>query len=212
MPTVTALRPARRPARSVEVEVDGLALGPVPEAAVARLGLASGVTIDDETLAALRTAAQRARALLLIDGYLAHRPRSEAEVRQRLRRAGFEEGTVDETVQTLVGQGLLDDRRFAALWVESRTAFKPRSQRMLALELRRKGLGREQIEEALAEAGTDETALAIEAGRQRLRAFGSGDEETFRQRMGGYLSRRGFSYEQVRAATEALWQEAHQPE
>lgn len=208
MPIVTALRLAHRPARHYEIEVDGVALGPVPEADVARFGLAKGAAIDAAAVEALRAAGQRSQALALINGYLAHRPRSEAEVRQRLRRAGFADEIIAATVESLVAQGLLDDRRFAALWVESRTAFSPRSQRMLALELRRKGVDRERIEAVLDEAGTDETALAIEAGRKRLRAFATLDEETFRQRMGGYLSRRGFPYEQVRAATEALWGEA----
>jgi regulatory protein len=210
MPTITALRSARHPARHLDIEVDGVALGPVPEADAVRLGLARGATIDEATLEALRGAAQLSRALTLMNSYLAHRPRSEAEVRLRLRRAGFAEETIAATVEALVAQGLLDDRRFASLWVESRATFSPRSQRMLAAELRRKGLDRERIEEALGASETDETALAVEAGRKRLRAFASLDEETFRQRMGGHLTRRGFAYEQVRSAIETLWTEAQE--
>nr|NIV74025.1 hypothetical protein [Gammaproteobacteria bacterium] len=36
------------------------------------------------------------------------------------------------------------------------------------------------------------------------------DEETFRKKLGGFLSRRGFSYATVRDALDRLWAELHE--
>ena len=208
MPVIPALYPARRRAGQIELEIDGMPLGPLPEQEVARHSLSVGHQLDEATLAALRRASGLAQALALANGYLAHRPRSEAEVRQRLRRAHLDDEIIAAAIQALVAQGLLDDRRFATLWVESRASFSPRSSRALEVELRQKGVDRDSIDEVLAGAGTDDAAMAIEAGRKRLRAFGALDEDTFRQRMSGYLGRRGFAYDVVRQAVETLWEEA----
>ena len=210
MPVVTALRPARRRAGYLDVEVDGVLLGPVAEKDVAALGLAPGAALDEATVARLHAEANVARALALANSYLAHRPRSEAEVRTRLRQAQLGAASIDAAVDRLRAQGLLDDKRFAALWVESRASFSPRSSRALANELRQKGVDREQIDEVLAGAAPDDQELALEAGRKRLRQFSGAGEEEFRRRMAGYLARRGFPYDVVRESVEQLWQESQQ--
>ena len=207
MPVITAIHPARRRPHYLEVEIDGEAVGALPERELGRLGLTVGQSIDPVSLEALRATAALAAALSLANGYLAHRPRSEAEVRRRLGQAGFDVPAIDAAVESLTAKGLLDDTRFAALWVESRSSFSPRSAQTLGRELRQKGVDRDQIDAVLASAGTDDAALALDAGRKRLRSYGSLDEAAFRQRMSGYLMRRGFGYEVVRAAVEILWTE-----
>lgn len=208
MPVVSALRPARRRSGYMDMEVDGVLLGPIAERDVAALGLAPGVVLDDAAVARLQAAARIAQALALANGYLAHRPRSEAEVRSRLRQARYDEGTADAVVDRLRTEGLLDDRRFAALWVESRGSFSPRSSRALANELRQKGVDREQIDEVLADAAPDDQVLALDAGRKRLRQFAGAGEDEFRRRMSAYLGRRGFAYDVVRESVNLLWQES----
>ena len=207
MPVITAIYPARRRPHYLEMEIDGAPVGALPERELARLGLAVGQSIDPVALEGLRATAALAAALSLANGYLAHRPRSEAEVRRRLAQAGFDALAIDAAVEALTAQGLLDDTRFAALWVESRSLFSPRSAQTLGRELRQKGVDRDQIDAVLASSGTDDAALALDAGRKRLRSYGSLDEAAFRQKMSGYLMRRGFGYDVVRAAVELLWAE-----
>jgi regulatory protein len=209
MPIVTMLRPARGRTSNLDLALDGTPVGAVPATLVAPYQLTVGSEIDDDTAAALISAAQLVAALTLANTFLAHRPRSEEEVRQRLRRAGHNSGTVDAALTALRAQGLLDDRRFAELWVESRRSFSPRSGRLLAFELRRKGVQREEIEAVLESEGADEVEAACAAGRARLRAWAALDEPTFSRRMGAFLARRGFSREVVARAVTVLWAESH---
>jgi len=208
MPVITSLKAARRPAGFVEVAVDDVEVGLIAEKDVNRLGLAAGLRIDEATLRELHGLVGLTEALRLANGFIGFRPRSTAEVRQRLRRAKIEPAVIDTAIETLVNQGLLDDKRFADLWVENRTAFKPRSSRMLETELRRKGVDRATVHDALeATAGIDETQLAIEAGRPRIRRLGAGDRLAFERSLSAFLARRGFGYEAIKPAVEALWQE-----
>ena len=70
---------------------------------------------------------------------LAHRARTEHEVRERLARR-FPEEVASEVVAALRSQGLLDDARFSSQWAESREARNPRSARLIARELLAKGV------------------------------------------------------------------------
>jgi regulatory protein len=208
MARITKISPAKGRARYVQVEIDGEPLGAIPERLLEEQGLGVGSTLGADTLRALRDAGQLAEALAIANAFIAHRPRSTAEVTQRLRRAHVDEDTLHTVLETLREQQLLDDARFAALWVESRTSFSPRSARMLEYELRKKGIDRDAIATVIGSTTTDdEVEAAVAAGRKRLRAFGSLDEEDFRRRMAGFLARRGFRYETVEPALATLWSE-----
>ena len=136
--------------------------------------------------------------------FLEVRPRSVAEVRRRLRSAGYSAGLVDGALDRLMELGFLDDAAFARAWVESRDRARPRGERALRVELRQKGVGREETDEALgerrdeADAAGDGGASADEAAAERLlsrRASQLGrvpDPRVRRQRAYALLARNGF--------------------
>ncbi len=82
--------------------------------------------------------------------FLEVRPRSVAEVRRRLRDAGYRPELVEGAVERMLTLGYLDDAAFARTWVESRDRARPRGARALRDELRRKGVAPADIEAALA--------------------------------------------------------------
>ena len=82
--------------------------------------------------------------------FLEARPRSAAEVRRRLRDAGYRADLVEGALDRLTELGYLDDAAFARAWVESRDRAQPRGARALRDELRRKGVAPAAAEAALA--------------------------------------------------------------
>jgi regulatory protein len=188
--------------------IDDAPVGLISDKEVTRLDLAAGLTIDEAVMRDVQALIGLAEALRVANSFIGHRPRSTAEVRQRLRMAKLAPDVIDAAVDTLVQQGLLDDKRFANLWVENRTTFKPRSPRLLQMELRQKGVDRAIIQETLESSeGMDETHLAVEAGRQRVHRLNRSDKDEFQRAIAAFLARRGFGYEAVRAASETLWNE-----
>jgi regulatory protein len=136
---------------------------------------------------------------------LAHRPRSEAEVRRRLSRR-FASHQVEEAIASLRKQGLLDDAAFADFWLRSREDHRPRSALAIRWELLRLGVDGEVVEETLE--GMDEEESAFRAGSKLLGRLGGLDYDTFRKRMIAYLNRRGFPYGIAHRVTERLWADA----
>ena len=203
MPKVTALEPQRRRGR-YNLYLDGtFALG-LSERVVAEAGLWVGRELSPEEVEALEALERRARALE--DGLrlLAHRPRSRAELEARLRRKGHPAEAIDHALRRLTELGYVEDGAFARAWVRER--WRRRGPRALVAELRQKGVERDRIERALAEAPSDLLTWALEVGRRRARQLADADPEVFRRRLGAYLLRRGFPSTVVRQAVERLWE------
>jgi regulatory protein len=130
----------------------------------------------------------------------------------RRNRPALPAEAVDRVLDRLAEKHLLDDREFADYWVEQRERFSPRSSYALAQELRQRGVDRATTDDVV-DADRD-GQRALDAGRQRLRALGSADYETFRTKLAAFLQRRGFSYSIARETVRALWEETRgsQPE
>jgi regulatory protein len=137
---------------------------------------------------------------------LSYRPRSEVEIQRKLSEQGFDQPVVDATIQRLKENNFLGDEKFAQDWVENRTTFRPRSKRMLAVELRQKGVDEESIQRALAETD-DENSLAYQTATKYAHRLAGSDWETFRKRLGAYLGRRGFSYGTIAPVLRQVWEE-----
>ncbi len=207
MRRVTALSAQRGRRGRVNVFLDGeFAFGAAAET-VLRAGLKVGSELDEAAIARLQDDDASVRIYNDALRFLSFRPRSVAEVERYLRGRDADEALVAATVERLQRSGLLDDDAFARYWIDNRTQFNPRGARALHAELRAKGVDNAQIESAIEESGAGDEDQAYQAGLKRLRALERLDEQTFRQRMYGFLLRRGFDYEQARAATERLWTE-----
>ncbi len=138
---------------------------------------------------------ERARAAAL--RLLKFRPRSESELKQRLAQKGFGPAAVEPLVSELKRQGLLDDTRFARLFVAQQMQARPAGRRMLVSRLRAKGVAAELATQTVATeaAGEDELELASRLAAKRAPALEGLPRVAAQRRLFGYLSRRGFSAE-----------------
>jgi regulatory protein len=100
--------------------------------------------------------------------FLEARQRSVAEVRRRLRGAGYRPDLVEGAIERLVELGILDDEAFARAWVESRDRARPRGERAIRDELRLKGIDRAVIDAVLEERRSGEDAEPDRDAAERL--------------------------------------------
>ena len=139
--------------------------------------------------------------------FIQHRPRSVEETRQRLKKKGFSDKVIEITLNKLLEKKWLDDLDFARQWIENRNAFRPRSDRLLAYELRLKGVSDDNITQALEQYGGDENELAYQAGIKKAEKCRFEAKPDFNKKVGSFLSRRGFHYGIVKPTVERLWKE-----
>jgi regulatory protein len=205
MDKITEIRitPGRQP--RAKIYINGKPALAVSPETVARQHLASGNEIQPSAVDALIKADLLQNCRSAAERFLSYRPRSEAELRQRLVQRNFPSDVVDATVEALKEIGLVNDADFARYWKENREVFRPRSRLITARELRQKGVDKDVID---ATVGTlDDAAGAYAVAVKKSRSMASLDYATFRRRISGFLSRRGFDFEITRQTTERLWRE-----
>jgi len=205
MGKITALRIGRGQRKRVNVSLDGrFALSLEAEVAI-KEGLQVGQELSASQIEALARSDCFHRCLNAANHYLSYRPRSESELRERLRQRGFDGDSVETVLAKLKEQGLVDDVAFAQFWKDNRESFSPRSRWLTRLELRRKGVA-DNIIDQITDTIDDEDS-AYQAGRSKARSLTLSDYQSFRHRLGDYLRRRGFGYGVINQAIERLWQE-----
>ncbi|MGI9252781.1 MAG: regulatory protein RecX [Thermomicrobiales bacterium] len=202
--TITKITPQTHDADRMNVFIDGTFSFGLPALAAMEERLAPDQVIDPERLAALLAIDERARAATAALAFLAYRPRSEKEVRDRLKQKGYSPLAIDHAIEKLAGWRYLDDEDFARRWVEHRTTHQPRGTRLIEQELRTRGVNRETVRGAIEDAEIDERAAAIEVARDRARRYQDDDPAVARRKLAAYLARRGFGWDAVRPALDEV--------
>jgi regulatory protein len=128
---------------------------------------------------------------------LGNRNFSEQEMHKRLVSKGETEENAAETVRWLVELGYINDSDYTTLIVRHYAA-KGYGEARIKNELFKRGIPRDYWEEKLAEiSDEDQSDAAVEFLTKKLR--GSDDKDDLR-RAATALVRRGFSYDEARAA------------
>ena len=137
---------------------------------------------------------------------LRSRPRSEHEMRQRLKLKGYDAAVIDGVVEGLKKTGDIDDEKFARFWVDSRMHSNPMGDVVLKHELKLKGLSDSVIESALQDKvkNYDEYEVAFNMAAECYKRFQRLDKRKALKRVYDLLFRRGFKYDTIRRITEEL--------
>ena len=188
--------------RRSKVFIDGDFVFVLYNGEIFRYRLAEGCQLEENVCEELlwqvvgRRAREKAFSLLKLQG------RTESELRRKLRQAYFPEPVVEETLRFLREYRYLDDEAYARNYVEVHGARKSRAE--LERDLKKKGLDHSLIREVCqAQEGRTDSRDAIAA---LMKKRGCTEDSPLKERRKtiAYLMRRGFSWEEIRAASAAL--------
>ena len=205
MAKITSLQAGKRRHKIVNLFLDGKFTVSLETGVAVKEGLQVGQELSADHLEEIKRADHLQRCLGAANRLLGYRPRSEAELRERLQRRGFDSDSIDAAINKLKKYGLVDDVAFAQFWQENRSTFSPRSKWLTSQELRRKGVNSEIIEQVVDI--SDDIGNAYRAALSKMRRVPLSDHQIFRRRLGDFLHRRGFTYETINHVVEQLWQE-----
>jgi SOS response regulatory protein OraA/RecX len=206
--TITALEPGLR--GRVMVYLDGayaLTLGTLE---VEDRGVIIGRSLDADEVAELKSGHELGNVSERIDKMTAYRPRTAAEVRERLSRAGYDPALVElEIARRLeTNYGVYNDEAFVAWFAAARGARKGKDYFLLVPELRHLGVSREAIEAGRAAFADEGHTDALEvAERKAARGLDLDDPES-RQKFIRRLAAKGFRYDEAKAALTRLLEAA----
>ena len=138
---------------------------------------------------------------------LAAKPRSVAELRERLLRGkGANEAVVNTVISRLQEYGYLDDERFAFSYASLKVKQRPVGRRRLERDLKFKKVDTEVANEALelVYAETSEEQLIDQAIAKRLRIRGRPKNRDEAKKLFDHLLRQGFEFELVSEKIRSL--------
>ena len=190
---VTALKQSS-PGRFV-VEFDGGETLRSTLDAVTDARLYVGMELDTEAFEELKRSSSKALDRQKALEMLSRRPYSRRELRDKLLRSGTDEQSAEDCVSWLCERGFLDDEEYAGA-VARHYAAKGYGAGKVKSELRRRGIERELSDETLAALPVDTDKIDAFIAR-RLRD--PSDRDSVRK-IGAALFRRGWSWEEIRAA------------
>ncbi len=129
--------------------------------------------------------------------FVSYRPRSEKEIRDFLKKKlkkwkVFGAAAVDKVIARLTELGYVDDAKFAAWWVEQRQTFNPKGKRLIAHELKAKGVGLDDVNIAV-----DEVEAARQAVQKKLSLWEKLPSLEQKKKIYAFLGRRGFDGETI---------------
>lgn len=134
----------------------------------------------------------RARNVLLFQ--LSKGAKSKAQLRAILVKREIPEEIAEPILDRFEESGLIDDKMFANVVVNSRRSHKGLSKSAIKRELSTKGVAAEIIDDALSEVTSEqELATAQELAVKKFRAMSHLAKEVQDRRLSGYLARKGYS-------------------
>ena len=190
---ITNLKQAVKNPNRVNIFVDGKYEFSLDMTQVVDFGVKVGREITDGELAELKKASEFGKLYQRALEWVLMRPRSEKELNDYLRKKIYEKKLNEEfknsVYERLKKKGYVNDLRFAEWYVENRFIKKGVSKTRLRIELTKKGISREIIDEMLSVRDDEEEIKKIIARK----SVKYNDEK-----LALYLARQGFSYDLIR--------------
>jgi len=205
--TITSVTAQKNDPDRVSVYIEGaFAFGLAVDVAV-RAGLRKGVFLDEARQREIFEEEQLVRARRAALDFIAHRARTEEEVRRRLREKGFAEGVAEAAITRMRDLGYLDDEGYANAFVSARLTGRGHGPARLRSDLLRRGVSSALIEAALSRHVNDDELreAALEHARLRWeRLSRETDIRRKRKKVMDYLARRGYDFDLIREAVAQI--------
>ena len=215
---ITLVEKQQKNKNRYNIYLDGTFSFGADEDSVVEHRLIVGKELSSEDLERILFATEVGKLMDRMYGLLSVRMRSEKEIRDYLRNLSFKrkvkeqeelsEVVVEALITKLKARDLINDERFAREWVEARRKSKFLGINALKAELYTKGISREVIESeldsrlrgndtsaSLCDNSESEEQLAFRALEKKVKNPEMLEDMKEKQRILGFLMRKGFSYD-----------------
>ena len=177
--------------------LDGESAFAVYKGELSRYHLEEGAVLPREVYEELVNSVLKKRATLRAMHILERTDKTEAQLRRKLEESEYPKEAVESAIAYVTSYGYLDDRRYAEHYIEWKKQGKGKAR--LKMELVQKGISREIIEEVLESTDFGETREMIRQIILKKRKTDIPMNEKEKQRLYGFLMRKGFSSSDILA-------------
>jgi len=171
------------------------------EAVIVKFHLKKGMELDEFTLAEVGYHDEIRKAYNSAIAYLAHKMRTEKEVRGHLKEKKLEEAAIDEVIIRLLDQGYLNDKEYADAYVRTQISTTDKGVYTVKMELKERGVAEPFIEEALKQYTPEEQfEKAKDLAEKYARKYSAESERVLKQKLDAMLRRKGYQTDAIQFA------------
>ncbi len=213
---ITLVEKQKKNRNRYNIYLDGKFAFGADEDSVVEHRLVVGKELAEEDLERVLFATEVGKLMERMYGLFSLRMRSEKEIRDYLQQLNFKrklkdieplaEIAVEALITRLKEKDLINDERFANEWIYARRTSKQKGMQAIMAELYQKGIAREIIQQAFEvanDAGSlGEEAMAMQTLEKKVKNPEILENLKERQRILGFLMRKGFSYDVARGAID----------
>ena len=192
---ITKISPAIKTEGRYNIYVDDKYSFSLDEVQLASLNLKKNDEIDAEQLDQLKNESDFGKNYVRALDLISRRPRSQREIRDYAFRKQWTKSNTERVIERLLERGYLDDAKFAEIFARSRANLRNYSTKRMKLELRKKGIASDIVDQVLTDSENfDENAALKNLIAKKRNRY---DNE---QKLIAYLARQGFSYDKIKSA------------
>lgn len=203
MPEITAITPQIKDKTRCNIEVDGRFYCGMKLETVMQNRLKAGMSVSLSDLAKMQLESEKQTALDKALRHISASMKTEREIRTYLAGKGYLSDVCDYVIAKMKEYAFVNDAEYAARYAES--AGKRKGGRLIALELRRKGIAEDAIEAAVSSLENEEES-AKSVLEKYLRGKDISDKKVV-QKAYAHLLSKGYDYNTARAALATLAEE-----
>ena len=205
MPIITKIERQKHRDTRVSVFVDDEYAFSLADELILQYDVRVNKNVNDLPLEEMMREDEYRRCFTAAMRHLSHADKSEREMRDFLRRKAFEEATAERVLARLKELSYVDDEQLARLYAERADSL---GKQAIRAKLRQKGVADELIRSVLEDI-SDESQLeaALELGQRQKSRLKDEDVRKQKQKLAGFLARRGFEWETVKTVVERVWED-----
>lgn len=205
MPQVTAIVPQKRRKDRVNVYIDGVFAFSLTVEAVLKKGFRLGCDLSTAEIEKLVKEDEFGKVLDKVLKFISYRPRSEREISDYFKKNQVGEYVKKPVIEKLKKYGYVDDGAFVDWWIKQRQEFRPRSKRVLMLELLKKGIDKNLIQEKLSEIEeSSEEQTCLRLAEKRKSYFKNLSSREAKIKLSQYLMRKGYGWDIVKTVVDKV--------
>jgi SOS response regulatory protein OraA/RecX len=159
---------------------------------------------------------------------IGRRSHSRSELKRKLKERGYEDDCIERVLDRMEEVGLQDDSEYALIFARSKWRQSTWSPKKIEIELRRKGVEEDHIQQALDSVFGDDGGInmkeylesaddygvngfvpeadLLRAAKRQFESYGSANisKEAKRRRLIGWLQRRGYSWDVIQGVMSSI--------
>lgn len=202
MGVITNITPQKNNPNRFSLFIDGKFVSGINREVMEEKNLCIGKQLKDKDLKQIYYKEKISKARMYALKLLSYRERSEWEIKKRMKRKGYQKEIIEDTLDYLKEQGLINDERFARIWIEDRIK-GGYGRRRIYYELSEKRVDKEIVDELIKKLcpRVNEISTAFHLIEKNKR-FLKEEKNSRIRKISAFLERRGFSFDIINEVIE----------